>query len=156
MWGQFFVAAVAAAAGSAGAAGWSTAAVSDGRNQSCVTTSAAQRAGGAEYQVMISFGDRNAIALRTNRPIAPTRRIVLHTPRGDHPMVNVQLRRDGARYVADNPVSNALFRAMLADLRVSPSAALKVNGADYPLPMGDFGAAVDSMIACSRNLRAAG
>lgn len=131
---------------------WQTLQVVEGRDHSCVTRSVPLRLGNTEYQVSLSFGDRNAIALRSNRPIARIGKAALHTGRGAHALINLQTRLEAGKYVVDNRVSRSLFRLVLAELRSSPQARLRINDVDYPLPMQDFGVAVGNMMTCSRTL----
>lgn len=160
MWALLVWAAVAAVVGEGEAStslpayaseNWRTLQVAEGRDHSCVTMSTPRRLGNTEYQIMLSFGDRNAIALRSSRPIAPSK-AVLRTGRNTHSLINLETRREQGKYLVDNRLSRSMFRLVLAELRSSPQAALHINGTDYPLPMADFQSAVGGMMACSRSL----
>lgn len=161
MWAPFLWVAVAAISSgedgstslpASSSANWRTLQVAEGRDHSCVTMSMPRRLGGTEYQILLSFGDRNAIALRSSRPIAPGSKAVLHTGRSSHALINLRARRDRDKYLLDNRVSRSMFRLVLAELRSSPAATLRLGGTDFPLPMADFRSAVGGMMACSRTL----
>jgi hypothetical protein len=118
----------------------------------CSVTTETLKVGRESYTARLSFGTRTEIVFATNLDVKMVESFAIDFDDGAGlDMSDTEITKVDKGTFVSNSMSNAMFKLVIDDMRLTKQASITLNGGVYPLPMNDFATVYSDLKKCENS-----